>query len=63
MLRVDGLHIEVSGLDAIDGTPVLDIKPVMTGFAARGEVREPGLGHRADGQILVDKLSRQISDR
>ena len=41
VLRVDGLRIEVSGLDAIDGTPVLDIKPVMAGFVARGEVREP----------------------
>jgi tRNA (Thr-GGU) A37 N-methylase len=28
-------------LDAIDGTPVLDIKPVMTGFLPRGDIREP----------------------
>ncbi len=41
VLRVDGLHIEVAGLDAIEGTPVLDIKPLMKGFAARGEQREP----------------------
>ena len=41
VLRVDGLRVEVSGLDAIEGTPVLDIKPVMDGFAARGERREP----------------------
>jgi len=34
--------IEVEGLDAIDGTPVLDVKPFMTGFGPRGEVREPG---------------------
>jgi tRNA (Thr-GGU) A37 N-methylase len=34
--------IEVAGLDAIDGTPVLDVKPFMTGFGPRGEVREPG---------------------
>ena len=25
----------------IDGTPVIDIKPVMRGFAPRGELREP----------------------
>jgi tRNA (Thr-GGU) A37 N-methylase len=31
----------VRGLDAIDGTPVLDIKPVMKGFLPRGEIREP----------------------
>jgi tRNA-Thr(GGU) m(6)t(6)A37 methyltransferase TsaA len=40
-LKVDGLKIRVSGLDAIDGTPVIDIKPWMTGFAPRGEIREP----------------------
>lgn len=38
---VDGLTLGVRGLDAIDGTPVLDVKPVLSGFAPRGEVREP----------------------
>lgn len=38
---VDGRSIEVSGLDAIDGTPVLDLKPHMSGFEARGQVVEP----------------------
>ena len=33
--------IDVAGLDAVDGTPVLDVKPHMAGFAPRGEVREP----------------------
>ncbi|HVT23824.1 MAG TPA: SAM-dependent methyltransferase [Rhizomicrobium sp.] len=41
LLSVDGLKLSVQGLDAIDGTPVLDIKPVMKGFLPRGEVREP----------------------
>ena len=41
LLSVDGLVLRVKGLDAIDGTPVLDIKPVMTGFLPREEVREP----------------------
>ncbi len=41
VLRVSGLSLEVSGLDAIDGTPVLDLKPVMSGFLPRGEVKEP----------------------
>lgn len=31
----------MAGLDAIDGTPVLDIKPYMLGFAPCGELREP----------------------
>ena len=42
IVSVDGLELTVEGLDAIDGTPVLDIKPVMTGFLPRGEIREPG---------------------
>jgi tRNA (Thr-GGU) A37 N-methylase len=33
--------IDVAGLDAVDGTPVLDVKPYMAGFAPRGDVREP----------------------
>jgi len=41
IVAVDGLTLEVEGLDAIDGTPVLDIKPVLKGFVPRGEVREP----------------------
>ena len=41
LLKVEGTRLEVSGLDAIDGTPVLDIKPYMRDFAPRGEIREP----------------------
>lgn len=41
VLSVDGRSIRVRGLDAIDGTPVLDIKPYVTGYAPRGEVYEP----------------------
>ncbi|MFF2145646.1 tRNA (N6-threonylcarbamoyladenosine(37)-N6)-methyltransferase TrmO [Kitasatospora sp. NPDC058190] len=29
ILAVDGLRIRVSGLEAIDGTPILDVKPVL----------------------------------
>ena len=41
IISVSGLRLDVEGLDAIDGTPVLDIKPVMSGFQPRGEIREP----------------------
>ena len=50
VLGVEGSKILVQGLDAIDGTPVLDIKPVMTGFAPRGPVREPEWAH----EIMTD---------
>jgi len=41
LLAVEGLNVKVMGLDAIDGTPVLDIKPVMREFLPRGEVVQP----------------------
>jgi tRNA (adenine37-N6)-methyltransferase len=41
LVAVDGLQLRVRGLDAIDGTPVLDVKPWMSGFAPRGPVAEP----------------------
>ena len=41
LIEVDGTSVVVRGLDAIDGTPVLDLKPYMTEFAPHGEVRQP----------------------
>lgn len=29
VLGVDGLRIEVADLEALDGTPILDVKPVL----------------------------------
>ena len=40
-VAVNGTHLEVEGLDAIDGTPVLDIKPVMREFLPRVKVVQP----------------------
>jgi tRNA-Thr(GGU) m(6)t(6)A37 methyltransferase TsaA len=34
---VEGNIIEVAGLDILDGTPVVDIKPYVAGFARKGE--------------------------
>jgi tRNA (adenine37-N6)-methyltransferase len=41
LLSVEDLSVEVAGLDAVDGTPVLDLKPYMREFAPRGQVRQP----------------------
>ncbi|MFD7625989.1 SAM-dependent methyltransferase [Streptomyces sp. NPDC059851] len=41
VLRVDGLDVHVEGLDAVDGTPVLDLKPYMAEFGPRGDVSQP----------------------
>jgi tRNA (adenine37-N6)-methyltransferase len=53
LLEVEGTRLVVRGLDAIDGTPVLDVKPVMKGFAARGEVQEPAWA----GEIMASYWS------
>lgn len=41
VVAVDAEGIDVAGLDAVDGTPVLDVKPYLQGFAPRGDTREP----------------------
>lgn len=41
VLRVEGLRLHLEGLDAIQGTPVLDIKPWVAEFAPRGEIYQP----------------------
>lgn len=45
VLGVEGLRVRVQGLDAIDGSPVLDLKPYLSGFAPRGARREPAWAH------------------
>jgi len=41
ILRVDGLSLHLQGLDAIDGSPVLDLKPWVQEFGPRGEIHQP----------------------
>lgn len=41
ILAVDETVVRVRGLDAIDGTPVLDLKPYLREFGPRGDVRQP----------------------
>src|SRR5262249_29395665 len=41
ILGREGTRLRVAELDAIDGTPVLDIKPVMREFLPRTEVTQP----------------------
>jgi tRNA (adenine37-N6)-methyltransferase len=41
LLGVEGRVLRVRGLDAVDGTPVLDVKPWMAEFGPRGELRQP----------------------
>lgn len=41
VVRIEGDRLYVRELDAVDGTPVLDLKPVMAEFHPREEVRQP----------------------
>jgi len=42
LVHVDGLDLHVRGLDAVDGSPVLDVKPHMREFVpADADVRQP----------------------
>jgi tRNA-Thr(GGU) m(6)t(6)A37 methyltransferase TsaA len=40
-IKKEELSIMVKGLDAIDGTPIIDIKPVMKEFLPKGETKQP----------------------
>lgn len=41
LVELNQRKLVVKGLDAIDGTPIIDIKPVMKEFLPKGEVRQP----------------------
>jgi tRNA-Thr(GGU) m(6)t(6)A37 methyltransferase TsaA len=41
LLAHNGRTITVKGLDAINGTPVVDIKPVFREFQTKGTIRQP----------------------
>ena len=41
LLESNNKKLIVKGLDAIDGTPIIDIKPVMKEFLPKSEVKQP----------------------
>jgi tRNA (adenine37-N6)-methyltransferase len=45
LIRREGRQLFLQGLDAINGSPVLDIKPVMQEFLPIGEIRQPAWTH------------------
>ncbi|MDO8687516.1 MAG: tRNA (N6-threonylcarbamoyladenosine(37)-N6)-methyltransferase TrmO [Dehalococcoidales bacterium] len=50
LVRVSGCEVVVRGLDAVNGTPVLDIKPYYPHFDSPAEVRLPAWVDR----LMVD---------
>ena len=41
LLKIDGATIEVEGLDLVDGTPVLDVKPYIAAYDAIAKASIP----------------------
>jgi tRNA-Thr(GGU) m(6)t(6)A37 methyltransferase TsaA len=58
LLSVEGLTLKVQGLDALDGSPVLDIKPVFTEFTPdRASIRQPKWSH----ELMADYFASEKS--
>lgn len=45
LVGVNDTRLTVEGLDAMAGTPVLDLKPYMAEYEPRGEVSQPAWSH------------------
>ncbi len=56
LMRIEGTRIFVAELDAIDKTPVLDIKPVMSEFLPREPIRQPAWSRELMRQYWLTKL-------
>jgi tRNA-Thr(GGU) m(6)t(6)A37 methyltransferase TsaA len=48
LLALKGATLEVEGIDVLDGTPLLDIKPYVPGFGAPGPIRLGWLQDKVD---------------
>ena len=48
LVRVEGSTLHIRGVDIVDGTPVLDIKPYVPAFDAPGDCRIGWLAGRLD---------------
>ena len=55
----EGRLLHVQGLDAVDGTPVVDIKPVFAEFLPRDPVRQPEWSH----ELMRDYWTRAGRER
>ena len=59
VVGVEGTILRVRALDAIDGTPVLNIKPHLAEFAPRGPVTQPAWSR----EVMTDYYKRGAERR
>lgn len=52
LLKREGRQLFVQGLDAVDGTPILDIKPVIKGISSTGSSDTTRVGNGIDEKLL-----------
>lgn len=57
--RVERSVVVVAELDAINGTPVLDLKPVMQEFLPRQVVSQPAWSHELMANYWLSKTHRE----
>lgn len=63
LLDVDGRDLFVTDLDAVDGTPVLDLAPYFKQMGPRGLVRQPAWpGEMLDPSYWTDAGERSLRD-
>lgn len=55
LIKKEGRKLTVTNLDAIDGTPILDIKPVFNEFLPQGEVSQPKWSQELMKNYWVEK--------
>jgi len=55
LIKKTGKTLHVKGLDAIDGTPVLDIKPVIREFLPQTQVTQP----EWTGELMVNYWKKE----
>jgi tRNA-Thr(GGU) m(6)t(6)A37 methyltransferase TsaA len=58
VVSVSGLVLTVEGLDAMEGTPVLDLKPHMAEFEPQGDVLQPAWSHEIMTDYFADSTAR-----
>ena len=62
LVSVAGRTIRVQGLDALDGSPVLDIKPVFAEFVPdHASIRQPAWSHELMASILRTGCACRLS--
>lgn len=59
--KIEGTQLTIRGVDMVDGSPVLDIKPYIPDLYPREEVRAGWLADKAAGMIHSRSGDRQVA--